>query len=519
MLGAPSSANPITLITGVALNETALQFWHYTLYHNGTLSNGSHCFLAFGVHKPIVFANGTFTNTTSCYSPINPIGARGITGLVFGSLFALTILFSTINLRKHGRAYLPRERGWKPVGRRWPWYWTLIVAACGILGSFTAVDVDRDYIINTPMILQSFFLTLMVPVLLACVWEAVRSWSSFNHRQFQEAQSYTFSADTFHDRATFYLPLLFYAFDCLVFFMLIPRSWSFAQRQRSPAQALESARPAALDARFKAASILATACLGLVVFRLGYGSRTHKTKIPVTLLLTIIAVALRTAYGLVGSWVWELSPYRRDLSVGLLYGLGYAPALFVLVFLNIHGYINENEDKLLIAQRASRGEELGEGSAAAMQQSRQHHSRRPPSWWFRSRNRFVSTSGVFKMPTSSRRPPLEEVSQAVHTNRAEEQDESGYAWWQRRRREEEDARHLKPRQNAHSNRSAGSSMLIKGDTLGIVSQFTEPESLLPPPRYQRETPYEYSKDSRSQPASSTHSLQSPPQVVKSMLDV
>lgn len=169
--------NATTLINGVAYNESALKSWNYTIYSNGTLSNGSHCYLTFDVYKPVLISpNGTFVNTTSCYAPINSIGARGVTGLVFGSLFALSIVFSTINLRKHGRAYLPREKRWRPVGRRWPWYWTLFVAACGILSSFTAVDVDRDYVVNTPMVLQCFFLTLMVPTLLACVWEAVRAW-------------------------------------------------------------------------------------------------------------------------------------------------------------------------------------------------------------------------------------------------------------------------------------------------------------------------------------------------------
>ncbi|OAL31051.1 hypothetical protein AYO20_08472 [Fonsecaea nubica] len=517
MLGAQSSANSTTFINGVALNETALKFWNYTLYDNGTLSNGSRCFLAFGPHKPILFSNGTFVNTTSCYTPINPIGARGITGLVFGSLFALTILFSTINLRKHGRTYLPRERGWKPVGRRWPWYWTLAVAACGILSSFTAVDVDRDYIVNTPIILQSFFLTLMIPVLLACVWEAARNWSSYCHRQFQEAQTYALSANAFHEKANFYLPLLFYAFDCAVFFTLVPRSWSFAQKQRSPTQTQGLARPVALDARFKSASVLATVCLGLIVFRLGYGSRAYRAKIPTTLLLTIICLGLRVAYVLAGSWVWELSPFRRDLSVGLLYGLGYAPALLILVLLNIHGYMNENEDKVLIALRASRGEELGDGLALAAQ-SHQPHSRKPPAWWFRSQSHSASPGGVFKMPSSSRRPPLEEISHATDTNRAEQQDESGHAWWQRRR-QEEDARYRKPRQSVNSTRSVGRSAVTDSGTTGIDSRFTDTESSLPPPQYQRDTPYESRRDGLSQPESSTHSLQSPPQVVRSMLDV
>ena len=172
-----ASSNLTTLINGISYNATALRSWNYTSYSNGTLSNESNCYLTFGVYQPILISqNGTFINATSCYTPINNIGARGVTGLVFGSLFGLSIIFSTINLRKHGRAYLPREKRFKPVGRRWPWYWATFLAACGMLSSFTAVDVDRDYIINMPMILQCFFLTLIIPVLLACVWETARSW-------------------------------------------------------------------------------------------------------------------------------------------------------------------------------------------------------------------------------------------------------------------------------------------------------------------------------------------------------
>jgi len=165
-----------TLTNGMVYNSTVLRYWNYTLYNNGTLSNGSDCWLVFGKFQPVLCQNGTFTNATSCDSPVNKIQARGITGLVFGSAFALTIVFTTINLRKHGRSYLPPGRRWRAVGRRWQWYWMLFVATCCMISAFTGVDVDRDYILNTPFILQSVFMTLMVPGLLASVWEAVRHW-------------------------------------------------------------------------------------------------------------------------------------------------------------------------------------------------------------------------------------------------------------------------------------------------------------------------------------------------------
>src|SRR5437763_13731293 len=79
-----------TLINGVHFNRTALNHWNYTLYSNGTLSNGSNCWLTFKEYKPSLLLNGTFLNATSCYSPIGPIQGRGIISLVFGVSFGIT---------------------------------------------------------------------------------------------------------------------------------------------------------------------------------------------------------------------------------------------------------------------------------------------------------------------------------------------------------------------------------------------------------------------------------------------
>lgn len=170
-----------TLVNGVHFNRTALNYWNYTLYSNGTLSNGSSCWLTFDEYKPSLLLNGTFFNATSCYSPIEPMRGRGILGLVFGTVFGLSIIFTLKNLRKHGRLYLADEKRWTAVGRRWQWYWMLFIAACGIISAMTGVDVDRDFLQSTPIILQSFFYYLMLPGILAAVWESVRHWCVWNY--------------------------------------------------------------------------------------------------------------------------------------------------------------------------------------------------------------------------------------------------------------------------------------------------------------------------------------------------
>jgi len=165
-----------TLINGFHYNRTTLAHWNYALYSNGTLSNESSCWLVFSTYNPVMLPNGTFVNGTSCDVSINPIRTRGILGLVFGTLFILTVVLTLVNLREHGRRYLAHEKRWSAVGRRWQWYWMLFLAACGAISTFTAVGVDQDFLLGTSIILQSLFYYLMLPGLLACVWESIRHW-------------------------------------------------------------------------------------------------------------------------------------------------------------------------------------------------------------------------------------------------------------------------------------------------------------------------------------------------------
>lgn len=172
----PGSNSTDTIINQIHFNRTALEFFNYTLFDNYTLSNHSNCWLVFGLFQPSMLSNGTFINATSCYSPVRSLRARGSIGIFSACFFGASILFTLINLRKHGRLFLPDQKRFRAVGRRWQWYWMLFVAACGIISGFSGIDVDRDYLQKLAIILQSFFNILMVPGILATVWEAVRHW-------------------------------------------------------------------------------------------------------------------------------------------------------------------------------------------------------------------------------------------------------------------------------------------------------------------------------------------------------
>jgi hypothetical protein len=214
---APGNNVSDTVIGGVHFNKTALDIWNYTLYSNGTLSNGSKCILTFEPYTPaLVHPNGSFVNVTWCWHPVYSIGTRGGVGIGFAVAFGLTLLSILVNLNKHGSIFLPVEKRFYPIGRRWQWYWGIFVCATALISLLTNVDVDRYYLPELPIILNVFFWYLMQMGTVACVWEAVRHWGSWMERQFIDPNPFVLHQDDRRGRFEFFLPLVFYLFLWMV---------------------------------------------------------------------------------------------------------------------------------------------------------------------------------------------------------------------------------------------------------------------------------------------------------------
>ncbi|PTB71523.1 hypothetical protein M440DRAFT_350673 [Trichoderma longibrachiatum ATCC 18648] len=136
-----------TVFGGVHFNLTTLQHWNYTYYSNGTLSNNSRCYLTYEPYEPkLLISNGTFINATKCYSAVDPIAVRGYTGIGFAVAYAIGLMLTLSCLAKHGRLYLPKEKRFYPIGRRWQWYWGCFVSACALISLFTNIDIDRYHV-------------------------------------------------------------------------------------------------------------------------------------------------------------------------------------------------------------------------------------------------------------------------------------------------------------------------------------------------------------------------------------
>ncbi len=183
LLSFPAGDNSTdTVINGIHYNLTTLDHWYYNYYSNGTISNGSSCFLVFEPYTPSLLQDGTFLNSTSCYSPTKPMGTRAKFGLVFAGFFAASVICSLYNLQKHRKRSL-RDLRRAPVGKTLEWNWLMIVAACAIISGFMSIDIDRYYLSQLPLVISNIFWLLMQPATMSIIFESVRTWGKWQRRQ------------------------------------------------------------------------------------------------------------------------------------------------------------------------------------------------------------------------------------------------------------------------------------------------------------------------------------------------
>ncbi|KAK3401381.1 hypothetical protein B0T20DRAFT_113954 [Sordaria brevicollis] len=377
-----------TVISGLHFNITTLEHWNYTLFSNGTLSNGTKCYLTFEPFAPaLIFPNGTFINATKCWHPVHPIGARAGTGLGFAVAFGLSLVLTLVALNKHGKLHLPSEKRFHPIGRRWQWYWAIFTCATALISLFTNIDVDRYYLPEIPIVLTSFFWYLMQIGAVACTWEAVRHWGSWMERQFIDPDPFRLREEGRRYWVEFFLPLVAYLFMWLNFFIVVPRSWGRIEHQRYPEQTLTDAKPTATDNRFKSAPFFLFATWVLIVFSLWHSIRHYCPRnrgiinrtiglikfTPTRFMLIIPLCFIVPLFQAMVAWNFDWSPLNVKGNPAAIYPGGYAPALLIIIIQGIYGLLSPNEDRELIRQRRERGQTLD--AELGIQ--------RKPAWWRR----------------------------------------------------------------------------------------------------------------------------------------
>ncbi|TQV98354.1 conserved fungal protein [Cordyceps javanica] len=379
-----------TVLGGVLFPLSTLDHFNYTYYSNGTMSNGSNCYLTFKPYQPAeLFPNGTFLNGTSCYHAVDNISTRGYVGIGFAVAYGITLVLTVTVLTKHGKQYLPKTKRFFPIGRRWQWYWACFVCACALISLFINVDVDRYRVQELPIVVTCFFWFLLCQGTTALVWESVRHWGSWQERQFVDPNPFALRIDDRRSKVEFWLPIWFYFWTWLNFFLVVPRNWSFVEKQRSPEQTAAIAVPSALSARFKAGAFCLVISWLTILFSLRHSILHYKPRnrglvnksvglvqsVPLRFMFTIPLLGGLIAYQIFMSFNWELSLLRFHGVVPVQFGWGFGPSLVIMLIQVIYGYINPNEDKDLIRQRRERGEVI----------DRELGLVKKPAWWRRVR--------------------------------------------------------------------------------------------------------------------------------------
>ena len=211
---------------------------------------------------------------------------------------------------------------------------------------------------------------------------------SWQERQIVDRDTYGLPQDDRRAKTEFYLPLVLYLFAWLNFFMTIPRSWTKIEKQNSPEQKNDIAKPSATGPREKAGAILAAVAWFVIIYSLHHSMKHYRPRAtglwnrfntflhfcPSKLVLTILLLGVRVAYGIASAWFWDLSIFQDGVSLGWPFGLGYGTIFLIIVIFEIAGFLEENEDKILIQQRRDRGQHYDAEIGIV----------RKPSWWSRN---------------------------------------------------------------------------------------------------------------------------------------
>ncbi|KAM0479169.1 hypothetical protein ACHAP7_005778 [Fusarium lateritium] len=385
-----------TIFSGVHFNLTTLKYFNYTFYSNETISNGSKCYLTFEPYTPAyVFENGTWTNATKCYTAIDNIGTRGYVGIGFAVAFGIALVLNLTVLAKHGKIYTPRDSRFYPVGRRWQWYWAMFTAAAALISLFVGVDIDRYYLQELPITVNVFFWYLLCMGCVALTWEAVRHWGSWQERQFVDPNPFIVQDSDRRAKVEFWLPLWFYLWLWLNFFMVVPRSWKFTQLQHSEEQTLDKAVPGATSTRFKAGAFCLVVAWLTIVYSLYHSIKHYKPRhrgifnravgfvryVPLRFWFLLPLSAATIAYQGFISWEFDYSIVKYNGNIPVIYCWGFLPTLLILYIQYLYGLCTPNEDKALIRQRRERGEML----------DRELGLVNKPAWWRRVRGDHLLT--------------------------------------------------------------------------------------------------------------------------------
>ena len=167
--------------------------------------------------------------------------------------------------------------------------------------------------------------------------------------------------------------------------MIVPRSWSNIEKQRDPQQTAQFAEPTATDIRWKLAAFFLFGGWLTTVFSLYHSIKHYKPRNRVSLkrpfgmirhapskfLLTLPISLVMVGYEAACSFKFSISSLNVHPTLSIMYGLGWGSIALVILIYEIYGYVDPNEDRVLIQQRRIRGAEIDQEIGITTK----------PQWW------------------------------------------------------------------------------------------------------------------------------------------
>ena len=169
--------------------------------------------------------------------------------------------------------------------------------------------------------------------------------------------------------------------------MVIPRSWTPIEKQRSNTQTALLAEPSATDIRFKLAAFFLLCSWLTTVYSLRHSIKYYRSVnsglfnqfvgfikyTPRKFLLNLPLSLGMVAYAIGCSFEFSISPLNLDVDLEAMYGWGWGSVTLILAVQEIAGHFDPNEDRELIRQRRIRGAEIDQEMGIT----------KKPHWWSR----------------------------------------------------------------------------------------------------------------------------------------
>lgn len=169
--------------------------------------------------------------------------------------------------------------------------------------------------------------------------------------------------------------------------MIVPRSWTNIEKQRSPDQTRDFAEPTATDIRWKLAALFNFFGWLTIVFSLRHSIKYYKPRnrglfnrmigfvkyAPNRFFLTIPLSLILVGYEAACSFEFSISPLKLHPELGYMYGLGWGSIAAIFLVQEVAGFFNPDEDRELIRQRRVRGQEIDSEMGIV----------KKPHWWSR----------------------------------------------------------------------------------------------------------------------------------------